>query len=509
VRLGGHGTIKTDSTVVMRIEVAEPWQGREARNIHWRGVAFDRYKDGQWVRSNQAPRTRRHMTYSDAGEEQHHLLYDRPTPGPGVLEERTARAMRQEIYLEPIGYDVLFGASMPLAIEFESKLGMRSPRTERNDEMRFSHAAGVKYVVYSKLEPPEPQRLRAAETILPDSYRVYLQVPDEITDEVRNLAHEITRDAPTHNDKAVAVERWLESNLDYTLEMRDPGELEPLHFFLFDRQMGHCEYFASAMAILLREVGVPTRNVNGFLGGEWNEYNNYIAVRAGDAHSWVEVYFHGMGWVTFDPTPAAEVDQLGRGGLSLQDRMRRLIDTMRFRWFKWVIEYDLYRQMSLFRDLRDSVRGSAGSVRDQLGAVKDRVSEYKKPILIGIGVIGVAIFGFLWLRRRRYQLPGGLSRAKRQRTPISALYSAVLTRLAKRGHRRAPATTPREYARALAEADVPGAGAFGELTEIYYRSMYREDGGHSELAAARRLSEAIEDAFRTAKRAAATDARSA
>ena len=59
------------------------------------------------------------------------------------------------------------------------------------------------------------------------------------------------------------------------------------------------------MAILLRAAGVPTRNVNGFLGGEWNEYGGYIAVRGGDAHSWVEVWFEGVGWVTFDPTPAA------------------------------------------------------------------------------------------------------------------------------------------------------------------------------------------------------------
>ena len=70
-------------------------------------------------------------------------------------------------------------------------------------------------------------------------------------------------------------------------------------FFLFDRKKGHCEYFASAFAVLARAANIPTRTVNGFLGGEWNEYRGYVAVRAGDAHSWDEVYFPGSGWVTF------------------------------------------------------------------------------------------------------------------------------------------------------------------------------------------------------------------
>jgi len=115
--------------------------------------------------------------------------------------------------------------------------------------------------------------------------------------------------------------------------MESPGDVEPIHFFLFSRKRGHCEYFSSAMAIMLREVGVPTRNVNGFLGGEWNEYNDYIAVRAGDAHSWVEVYVRGVGWVTFDPTPSASIDRLGRGGSGVSDRRRRQMDSLRFQWF--------------------------------------------------------------------------------------------------------------------------------------------------------------------------------
>ena len=148
VKLGGHGTIKSDSTVVMRVEIDDEYQGRRAPYIHWRGVAFDRYEKGQWRRSSAAPATLRQVTYPRPGKEQHHLLYDdNGAQIPEALQRRAETGIKQEIYLEPIGYDVLFGASMPLAFEFDSRLGLRSPRTERNDEMRFAHVAGARYVV--------------------------------------------------------------------------------------------------------------------------------------------------------------------------------------------------------------------------------------------------------------------------------------------------------------------------------------------------------------------------
>lgn len=505
VVLGGHGTIKTDDTVVMRVQVEEGYQGRGAPYIHWRGVAFDRYKKGQWMRTDLSPKTNRQMWYPKAGIEQHHLLYTGGQKSIDDLLSRTEAGVRQEIYLEPIGYDVLFGASMPLAFEFESKLGLRSPRTERNDEMRFYHTSGVKYVVYSEIRSPKVSDMRAATNEeLPEGYDAYLDVPDEVTGEVKELAREITKNATTDYDKAVAVESWLKSNLSYTLEMESPGDTEPIHFFLFDRRKGHCEYFSSAMAILLRAVGVPTRNVNGFLGGEWNEYNDYIAVRAGDAHSWVEVYFHGVGWVTFDPTPSADLDQLGRGGDSVSARMRRFMDTMRFQWFKWIIEYDLYQQVSLFRRVRQSLSGSASSVKSVFAGMREFLSEHREVILGSVAGTAALIMGILWWRRRPQALAFG--NAKRTRDPVAILYGRVLVKLSRRGHRREPTMTPREYAAKLASLDVPGAKDFGELTELYYHAVY---GGHgseqsaSMMTRAQELSAAIEQAYRNAKRAGA------
>src|SRR6185312_7094878 len=119
------------------------------------------------------------------------------------------------------------------------------------------------------------------------AYQVYLQLPlDQLSPRTIALAHKIADGKLTSYDKAIAIKDWLDSNLSYTLQLVEPHRgQEPLDFFLFDRKKGHCEYFASAFAILARIVGVPTREVDGFLGGEWNEYQGYVAVRAGDARS--------------------------------------------------------------------------------------------------------------------------------------------------------------------------------------------------------------------------------
>ncbi len=522
VELGGHGLIKKDTTVVMRVEVDSKYAGRQAPSIHWRGVAFDNYSEGQWKRSPKAPATHRLANVVN-GVATHDLLYDRRRMSSQELEERRDGALKQKIYLEPMGNSVLFGASMPLSFALEDKIKTNT-RSGKNDELRQHHDAGLIYTVYSNPNPPSAERLRAAGTSLPKGYQVYLQLPEEIPEcdspttvpsgewqtsdinsgcRVRDLARWITRDATTQYDKVLALETWLRNTLGYTLQMESPGEMEPVEFFLFQRQLGHCEYFSSAMSIMTRALGIPSRNVNGFLGGEWNEYDNFIAVRAGDAHSWVEVYFPGEGWVTFDPTPAGESDLLGRGSSSLMDRMRRIADTVRFKWFKWVIEYDLYAQLSLFRNFGKSVRNGANEYfRDPLKRAGKWAKQHRKTAgaLVAMGGVCIALLAF-WRRRKTIDQILAPRASTRKRSPVVKHYLATLRSLAKRGHRRDEATTPREFARDLAQSGVPGAGSLEALTELYYRAEYStailDDPATAGRAQA--LSESVQDALKQAK----------
>jgi hypothetical protein len=503
VKLGGHGVIKNDSTVVMRVQVDPKFGGRNAPQIHWRGVAFDRYSKGNWTRSRRAPETRDNLEQGKA-RDRRSLLWDKKAISAPEIDQLATTLVRQDIWLDPLDSDVLFGAGLPRIVEYPHVVRQRRATDERNDEIRLPHGSTIHYSVWSELTPPPIEKLRAANGELPRGYSVYLQLddpgkPPEITARTRAKALEITRGLTNNYDKAVAIQTWLTTNLSYTLVLEDPGTQEPVDYFLFDRKKGHCEYFASGFAILARAAGIPVRQVNGFLGGEWNEYQGYVAVRAGDAHSWDEVYFPGHGWVTFDPTPSASVDVLGRGGDGWGARLSRMMDTLRFQWTKWVIEYDLASQLQLFRTIGSAIKSAALTVKAGLVSAKNAAIEYWP---IGAG-LGVGLVGFILLRRRR-QSPGmetGRTRRTRTRSTVAEVFDHVSIALAKAGVVRDAALTPRELATRMAQRRDPGAPQVGELVELYYAAEW---GGRRDPAAEERalvLAREIRDALEAARRA--------
>src|SRR5260370_13822425 len=112
---------------------------------------------------------------------------------------------------------------------------------------------------------------------------------------------------PTLHAKASAIEHDLRLDCAYDLHSPSAGKPQPLDHFLFESHRGHCEFFSTAMALMLRAVGIPSRNVTGFVGGTWNRFGHYYAVREGDAHSWSEADLDDSAHParpTFGPTPA-------------------------------------------------------------------------------------------------------------------------------------------------------------------------------------------------------------
>ena len=473
VKLGGHGVIKKDSTVVMRVEIDPRYGAREAPEIHWRGVAFDYYWSGQWARSSEAPRTNQTLEQSATLDRRVLLWSGRPLPVPEI-DRLAATTVKQDIWLEPLDSDVLFGASNPRIVEYAHTLRRHNP-LEHNDEIRLEHGTTVHYTVYSDVRSWSPADLRAATGALPAGFEVYLNLPPEITPRTRELARAITAGSPTTYDKAMAIKAWLVTNLSYTLELEEPGNQEPVDFFLFDRKRGHCEYFASAFAILARAIGIPTRNVNGFLGGEWNEYQGYVAVRAGDAHSWDEVFFPGVGgsgaWVTFDPTPPGDVDVLGRGGSGWRAKLGRFMDTLRFQWTKWVIEYDLVSQLSLFKSLGRALTAVGRAIKTAAIATTDFVVE-RWPICAPVGLIAVFLVVRRRLRRSRRGPADRTTSRPRPRSSVAEVYDGVAKQLAKAGFRRDASDTPGELAARMTDRGDPAATQVGELTDLYYAAEW-------------------------------------
>ena len=198
---------------------------------------------------------------------------------------------------------------------------------------------------------------RQTDLILPDIVSSYLELP-AIDRRIPRLAEQITVSAANNYDKARAVEEFLRTHFAYTLQLPRNVPHDPLANFLFERRQGHCEYFASSMAVMLRTLGIPSRVVNGFRTGEFNDLTSQYVVRASNAHSWVEAYFPKYGWVAFDPTPGASIPL--RTGWN---RMSLYVDAMASFWREWVVNYDAGHQQSLVADAGSRSRNLLWTLR--------------------------------------------------------------------------------------------------------------------------------------------------
>lgn len=348
ISVGDHGTIRDNPAVVMRVEFVEE-RPQNFAAFRWRTMTFDHYENGGWSRTSQkeipAPYSRSRSYDLDRLYRQELLV---------LLDDEPL--YRAQIYLEPLGTNVLPtlwpARNIQLGTGNESHLfRLRSGAVtfDRYGDLRHTIGAetGMTYQIEVAAPPPEAALHRTEGRELPEqATRRYTQLPD-MDPRVQILAEQITAGAQSNLERAQAIGDYFFREFQYTLELPEVAG-EPVEAFLFETQRGHCEYFATAAAVMLRSVGVPTRIVNGFLGGTWNEVGDYLTVRQGDAHAWVEVYVPDLGWIPFDPTPPITSAFEGRSGL--WQIFTDVHDALRQAWLKWILEYDLEAQFGLFRD---------------------------------------------------------------------------------------------------------------------------------------------------------------
>lgn len=158
------------------------------------------------------------------------------------------------------------------------------------------------YTVTSHIVTATEEVLQQAPITVTEEMTAYLQLPSTLPKRVRELAVDITSDATTPYDKAVSIEMYLRT-YSYTLDLPPfPEGRDLVDYFLFDAPGGYCDYYASAMVVMLRAVGVPARLASGYLTGAYDRGQGAFRVIGANAHSWPEVYFDGIGWVEFEPT---------------------------------------------------------------------------------------------------------------------------------------------------------------------------------------------------------------
>jgi len=477
VELGQIGEIKKNSAVVMRVKTGGPVAYPMLR---WRGAALTTFDGKRW--------TKPHPFEEEVRSNADGWIYLVP---PGQALRARALQLQYTVFLEPIASSAIFTAGQTVALQgnFSGETPSANHsgpdgyiRRDETDSLLnpFGNYSALRYMVISRLPALDIANLRAANSDYSDPIReTYLQLPPALDARVPELARQMTAGAANSYDKTRAIERFLRTRFGYTLNLTGkPGE-DPLANFLFVTRAGHCEYFASAMTILLRTLDIPAREVNGFLPGEYNDLAGDYIVRASDAHSWVEVYFPQNGWVTFDPTPPSTEQS------ALLSRLSKYIDWVQLSWNEWVINYDFSHQVQMAQTLQRSSRSWTQSWRDWFERAQIHNRQRLKSLQLRHGTLGLLLpmILILLLVVLRYDLPGKLIRRLRlywqlntpesqRANPLLAtrLYAELLRLLERHGFARRPAETPQEFA---SHVQAPGLAApVREFTSIYAVARY-------------------------------------
>jgi len=503
VTLGEIGKIKQSSAVVMRIHV-EGDPGRAAE-VHWRGIVLTDFDGKRW--------------FTPA----HDQVVLSPNPDGEFrfvglpLPSGDFNPLRYTVLMEPVATDAVF-----VAPRLEVLRGRFTNESERAGSSLqhgyllvdktgslsnpFHNDTKVRYEGLSMLAVIPPVQLRKAGATYPDEItNLYLQLP-ELDPRVKQLAQKITENSHNEYDRAANIERYLKTHYAYTLDLSGPKTDDPLAYFLFTRRAGHCEYFAAAMTVMLRDLGIPARYVGGFLPGEYNDLGGDYIVRASDAHTWVEAYFPAYGWITFDPTPPGNGKRNG-----FFSRLALYWDWFQFAWSEWVINYDFGHQVNLAHNLQNTSRNWSDHTQHyyrekQRQAIRllmalDHRTEASPYFLPGVLAFLIALL--IYMRGRPligYLIARWRVRARRGGNLTASLasleYREMLRLLEKRGWKKSPSQTALEFASAIPAADI--AARVAQLTALYQSARF---GDHpTPVAQMSALLRAIRESLRTPRR---------
>lgn len=532
VKLGQLGEILENDSVVMTIELSDEKGERVVpdEDILWRGVTLTHYERGHWTR----PRS---MGGSFAVD------FNRKRRG---IQRKT---IRQQIKLEPTDNRVLFGLRPMLDASAKNRL---APDIMQADgtlvRVQDARLGGLDYEVISSndedpVQPGEafPNELRLATLIgRGTADRRVIAMPESLRTQLAAIAEPVVASIPAENwtARAKALESYLRDSgrFSYSLVMTDVDpSLDPVVDFLVNRKSGHCEYFASGLALLLRSIDIPARVVNGFKGGDWNDLARMLIVRQKHAHSWVEALsppetrISEQGerlpiWITLDPTPsserAASVAKVGGFG----GNFREVGDFIRYIWVFYIVGYNADRQNMLLyepaRQLAAEAQRGFLLIAQSLREAKEwlfRFPDFQSVFSIRGGVVSFVLLVTLailfrivrWFCRKIYRWMRGQQVTDPAQAIGVAFYRRLAQLLKEYGQERSSAETPQEFAH-RASLFLSGAGMntaeVADVPPLIVNAFYKIRFGNQEigtelLASVEARLEALERSLRPAARA--------
>ncbi len=483
VRLGQMGEILENTNLVMTIEFYHDVdEGRIAPSGEslFRGATMVIYRDGRW-----------HRQVKRRG--------DFPAP-PTILE--APRRIVQRIKLEPQDGTILFGLRPILKVNSSMRaqpvLNPRDGSIYREESRRGAYD----YEVESNADTNMPQPGERFPDV--DRLEMFLGVAEPLKSRLARIARPIVEGIPAEDwtARARALEGYFRGSgqFGYTLRMDviDPS-LDPVEDFVVHRKEGHCEYFASALTLMLRSIGIPARMVNGFKGGDWNALARIMSVRELHAHSWVEVLVggdrvRGPEWLTLDPTPAQQrAESVARvGGFSA--RFRAGSDFVRYVWTFYVVGFDAERQKKMIYDpiraLVTEARRGFTEMGQALSSAAGRLFDFPnfaslisvRGFLVTFVALTLAaglVRGLAWLARRVLRSVRGSRFGASNETAGVLFYRRLTHLLAEFGLERPPGETHREFAQ-RATVFLAGRGSSTEpvadvpssVVEAFYRVRF-------------------------------------
>jgi transglutaminase-like putative cysteine protease len=416
---------------------------RSEEAVPYRGVVFDEYNGKGWEIStgddaetltSDSPRF---DTYSARNTE--------PVQGP-------TRQVAQIFHVEKRNSNVIFGAYHPETVFFPTS----SIKIDAYNSLRapYEIPPGSTYSVISQVPNASPHQLRSAGTGYPEEIvDKYTGLPPQGLERTRALARELTEGTDNPYDAVMAMNEHLKEDYPYDLSIPPQREeMDVVEYFLFEQKRGYCEQFSSSLAVMARSLGIPARIATGYVPGEYNPFTGLHEVRASDAHAWVEVYFPGYGWSTFDPTPS-------------------------FDSTPWQYRAETNLQGSKALGFLAKRTGEAlGPALGAAGTLMRGVASLDPASIIFVGaLVGAVYLASVYALRhlaRRRRKPALQRPVKVSDARLYSRYRAITNALEGAGIVREPQETPEEYARRSAQR--LGEPGMARLGEIYLYARFRD-----------------------------------
>lgn len=382
VTLGKVSDIQEDAAVILRAHMERV----DENSLYWRGIVLDYFDGASWKRS---------LTDTTEG--------NRPNRVSG-------KRISQMIYLEPYGNRYLFALDKPSFILIKNV-------KEAGDLTYFLPRQIFGRIVYEVSSA-------LSDVFFEDHIDRdrYLQMPGRSLKKTRELVGSLASD----KDKEATVKAILHFLRDgaYRYSLSNlPLSANPLEDFLFTHKYGNCEYFASAMAVMLRMGGIPSRVVGGYKGGYYNKAGNYYMVPQKNAHVWVEAYLENKGWIRLDPTPGGIENFTSYTKRDIFFRAGLFLDTMNYYWNALIINYDITKQISLLHKLKSLKKPAL-----RISLKKETVIRYS--LILSLAALCIfALYAFVF----------------KKKAPEEKILKEFLRKVGKYGYRKKPSEGLEEF----------------------------------------------------------------